>query len=216
MIEMEAIHGIGAHLYSFILRKSPEGERMRKEMADEICAFISSGKILDVGTGPGYLPLLLAKQAHDLEVTGIDLSPAMIEIARNQKETIALAGRVQFHTANAVSLPFDNNYFDMVISTLSMHHWSKPIECFGELWRVMKEGSYAWIYDIRRDTTKETNKKIRQRLGLIPSFIILRIVRLHSSITWEYAQQLISSPELAFSQRDIEDKGYLLKIILKK
>jgi len=55
---------------------------------------ISSGRILDVRTGPGYLPLEIAKRSQNLEIIGIDISFAMVKIARGNAENMGLSESV--------------------------------------------------------------------------------------------------------------------------
>lgn len=69
-------------------------------------------KILDVGTGSGYFAFLLAPLGH--EVTGIDLTPEMIEAA---EETASILGiKARFEVMGAQHLSYDDNTFDVVIS----------------------------------------------------------------------------------------------------
>jgi len=182
----------------------------------EVSLRISFGRILDVGTGPGYLPLEIAKRSHDLEVIGIDISPDMVKIARRNAEILGLSRRVKFQIGSAASLPFGDRYFDFVVSTLSLHHWFRPVECIGEIHRVLKENGEAWIYDARRDTSKEVNAQIRRKYGWFLSFIFLNIVRAHSSLTLGEVEEILSSPKIGFSKKSIEDKGVILKLQLSK
>ena len=78
LLRIEGIPTPGAKVYSLIARKIPLLQELYKEVAEEVSSRISSGKILGVETGPGYLPLEIAKRAQNLEIIGIDISPAMV------------------------------------------------------------------------------------------------------------------------------------------
>lgn len=52
-------------------------------------------------------------------------------------------------------MPFGDAEFDFVVSSGSLHHWSKPIEVFDEVYRVLKFDQPALVYDLRRDAPKE-------------------------------------------------------------
>jgi len=216
LIKIEGIPSFGAKIYSLIGRKMPFLKDLYNEVAEEITARISSGKILDVGTGPGYLPLEIAKRAANLEIVGIDISPVMVKIAKRNAKDRGFSERVKFQIGNAANLPFDDGYFDFVISTLSFHHWLKPIECLNEIYRVLKENGEAWIYDVRRDTPKEVNAKLRDKYGWFLSFLFLNIVRAHSSVRRRDAEEILSSSEIVFSKKTVEDKGVILKLRLLK
>jgi SAM-dependent methyltransferase len=107
-------------------------------------------RVLEVGCGPGHLSIALARR-HGLDVTGIDLDPAMIERARaNSSRAIdEEAGRPSFTAADVASLPFADDSFDLVVSTFSMHHWADPTAGLAELGRVLRPGARALIWDFR-------------------------------------------------------------------
>lgn len=214
ILKIEGIPNPGAKIYSFIARKSPFFRDLYQEVAEEVCTKISSGRILDVGTGPGYLPLKIARKSQSVEIIGLDISPAMVKIARQNAVKIGVLERVKFQTGDAANLPFENQYFDLVLSTLSLHHWSSPADCLKEIHRVLKETGEAWIYDIRRDTTRKAENELKNRYGRILSFFFLNVVRAHSSVTQKAVEELLSYPEIRFSKKQIEDKGVLLKLRL--
>ena len=213
---IEAIPNFASGFYALIARKAPFLRDIHEDVAQEVCAKISAGRILDVGTGPGYLPLAIAKRNPDVEVTGIDLSRGMIDIARKNAEAAGVSGRVKFETANASKLPFADGYFDFVVSTMSLHHWSDPAACFQEIYRVLKDNATACVYDLRRDTTEDVNAQVRRRYGRFLSFVLLTFVRSHSSMTLKQAEDILSSLRVHFSKRTVEGQGIVLKLELLK
>ncbi|MBI4489725.1 MAG: class I SAM-dependent methyltransferase [Deltaproteobacteria bacterium] len=116
-------------------------------LAREIVAELGSGRILDVGTGPGYLPMEIAKRAPSITVVGIDATRKMIQLAYRQAKEQSLAGRLFFLVGNAYTLMFEDHSFDMVISTGVLHAWKDPAAALGECYRVLKPGGAAWILD---------------------------------------------------------------------
>jgi len=214
VLKIEGIPGLGAKGYSLFARKSLLLRDFHKEVAGEVFSRISSGRILDVGTGPGYLPLEIAKRSQNLEIIGIDISFTMVTIARRNAENMGLSERVKFDIGSAAILPFEDEYFDFVVSTASLHHWLKPMECIKEIYRVLKENGEAWIYDLRRDTTKEVEVQLRMKYGWFLSFL-LNIIRVHSSVTLKEVNDILSS-EIRFSRKSVEDKGVILKLRLLK
>ena len=61
---------------------SPAIRGFHKKIALEITATLKSGKVLDIGTGPGHLLLEIARQNPDLDLVGCDLSQKMLKIAK--------------------------------------------------------------------------------------------------------------------------------------
>jgi ubiquinone/menaquinone biosynthesis C-methylase UbiE len=215
-MKIEGIPNFAAKFYSLIAKKSPCIRDIHTTIAQEVCSEISSGAILDVGTGPGYLPLEIAKRNINLEIIGIDLSSGMVKIATANAEKSGVSDRVKFQVANAASLPFKEGRFDLVISSLSLHHWRNPPAYIKEIHRVLKPHGRAFIYDIRRDTSKEINAKIHRQYGWFLSFLFLKIVRAHSSITLKEAQGILSSLEVNYVQKSVEEQGVILKLQLLK
>ena len=117
--------------------------------ADVAAAAPPTGRVLDVGCGPGHLANRLARD-HNLEVTGLDLDPAMIERARaNAERAVSAERRPTFVVGGVAALPFPDASFDLVVSTLSMHHWADATAGQAEIGRVLRPGGRALIWDIR-------------------------------------------------------------------
>jgi SAM-dependent methyltransferase len=118
-------------------------------LARDVAAATPPGaRLLDVGCGPGRLTILLARS--DLHVTGVDLDPAMIERATANAARIPDAGhRPSFTVADVASVPLADDSQDVVVTTLSMHHWSDPRAGLAEIARVLRPGGKALVWDFR-------------------------------------------------------------------
>jgi len=120
-------------------------------IAADIAAVAPDGaRVLEVGCGPGHLSGQLARQ-HGLEVTGLDLDPAMIARARANTDRAGNRGgrRPSFLVSDVAALAFPDRSFDLVVTTLSMHHWSDPTAGLAEIGRVLRPGARALIWDFR-------------------------------------------------------------------
>lgn len=106
-------------------------------------------RVLEVGSGPGELALEIVRGLPTAEVVGVDLADSMIERAVERAGGEAYGDRVRFVLADATVLPLADRSFDVVVSTLSLHHWADPARVFGELGRVLRPGGVALIYDLR-------------------------------------------------------------------
>jgi ubiquinone/menaquinone biosynthesis C-methylase UbiE len=129
----------------------------RRVVADVAGAGLPPGAtVLDVGTGPGALPLQIAARFPHLSVSGVDLSPEMIARATATADTRATPGAspVSFQIADVAQLPFDDQSVDLVVSTISMHHWTDLAAGLREVVRVLRPGGRAWLYDLRPTTRR--------------------------------------------------------------
>jgi ubiquinone/menaquinone biosynthesis C-methylase UbiE len=125
-----------------------------------------SGTIVDIGTGPGRLPLEIAKQVDDVELIGIDISADMVKIARRNAEKEGLSNRVRFRVGSAYDTGLEDGSANMVVSTAMIHHLRDPNIAFSEIFRILKSGGEAWLYDGRRDATKAEIQETVCRLGM--------------------------------------------------
>lgn len=114
-----------------------------------ISSGISGGDILDIGPGPGYVGLELARQLHHTSLTGCEISPAMIRIAEKNAAEYGIPAR--YVQGNCMKMPFADESFDTVISNGSLHEWESPICVFNEIYRVLRTGGRYCITDLRRD-----------------------------------------------------------------
>jgi SAM-dependent methyltransferase len=120
-------------------------------VATDVAAVAPEGaRVLEVGCGPGHLSIRLARR-HGLEVTGLDLDPAMIARARANADRPDNGDRRRpsFLVGDVASLAFPDQSFDLVISTMSMHHWADPTAGLAEIGRVLRPGARALIWDFR-------------------------------------------------------------------
>lgn len=118
--------------------------------ADAAAVASPTTRVLELGCGPGHLSYRLARD-HGLDVTGLDLDPAMIERARanadgSNRET---EPGPAFVVGDVASLPFADGSFDLVVSTFSVHHWADPAPGLSEIARVLRPGGRAIIWDFR-------------------------------------------------------------------
>jgi SAM-dependent methyltransferase len=116
--------------------------------ADVAAAVPAGARVLEVGCGPGHLSLLLAGR-HGLDVTGLDLDPAMVTRARANAERSAGPRRPAFVVGDVASLAFPDGTFDLVVSTLSMHHWTQRSAGLTEIARVLRPDGRALVWDLR-------------------------------------------------------------------
>nr|WP_296067609.1 methyltransferase domain-containing protein [uncultured Actinoplanes sp.] len=100
------------------------------------------GRVLEVAIGTG---LNLTHYPPDVTLTGIDLSPAMLAVAR---ERAAGTGRhVDLHTGDAEHLPFGDSSFDTAVCALSLCTIPDPVAAITEMKRVLAPGGRLLLLD---------------------------------------------------------------------
>jgi ubiquinone/menaquinone biosynthesis C-methylase UbiE len=129
----------------------PQIRLLRQFVARRAIALMPAGRAADIGCGPGYLAIDLARAAPGLHITGVDLSDAMLTQAVETAARTGLAGRTDFRVGDAAATPFADGSLDLVISTLSLHHWNDPVSVLDEIARILRPGAAFLIFDLRRD-----------------------------------------------------------------
>jgi ubiquinone/menaquinone biosynthesis C-methylase UbiE len=115
-------------------------------------AGLISGHGLEVGPGPGIKGLEWLKNTKDTTLVGLEISENMIKIARENAKEYGFSNRVEYVHKNATKgFDMEDETFDVVFSTGSLHEWEKPINVFNEMYRVVKKGGKIFVSDLRRD-----------------------------------------------------------------
>ena len=122
-------------------------------VAREIVCFCPKGRILDIGCGPGYLAIQVARLSENTFIEGVDLSPEMVRLAENNATKYGIEKRVKFRVGNANELDCRDADYDMVVSTGVLHSLRDPVQFLNECFRVLKPGRQAWIYDPAKITS---------------------------------------------------------------
>lgn len=150
-------------------RRAELHSSMAQRWQKEIEKYLPEGKlkILDVGCGSGFFTILLAKMGY--EVTGIDLTPDMVQCARELAEEEKTECR--FQVMDAEKLDFSDESFDVVISRNLT--WTLPHaeDAYGEWLRVLKKRGCLLNFDANygaadaRDTSSLPENHAHNKLG---------------------------------------------------
>lgn len=138
---------------------------------------IDGGRILDVATQEGHFTQILMENLKTYsEIVGIDINEQAIETAR---DTIGQDG-VRFLVMNAEQLDFEDESFDTVSISASLHHLSNIQQVLEEMKRVLKTGGYFILAEMHRDGQREaelTSVYLHQWVAEVDS----ALGRLHNS-----------------------------------
>jgi len=209
----QGVEGYFAVKYAEFAKNTKELRKEYRRLADKSASVIQEGKLLEIGPGPGYISIEIAKLLPKMEVIGLDISDTMIEIAKMNADEYGLSERIEFRKGDASKMPFEDSSFDFVTSSGSLHHWKNPAQVFNEIYRVLKPGCRALISDLRKDTPKE---KIKEWANIIDSKI-MRWGLKHSfgeSYTAQQIEKIINDSQ--FTKFEIKEEEINLEIWLKR
>jgi len=216
-IKIERIPGVLASAYEKATRMAIES--YYRQVAVEITTHLKRGIILDLGTGPGYLPIEIAKKSSEIQITGVDLSRKLILMARSNASATGLADRLNFQLGNAGRLDFDDSTFDMVISTGMLHSLKDPVKVLQEIYRVLKAGGEAWVFDPAKVASQVDRQKWKASLNLQERFFLwlFQLFGLHKPIrTFTREQAIALIEQTHFKDYRIDAHENEIRIKLKK
>ncbi len=90
---------------------------------------LTRGRVLDIGTGPGWIPVELALRHPQWEIWAVDPSEDMLTHAEEAARRAGVSSRMHFIKGEAGALPFERGMFDLVYSHFVLHHLPRPKRC---------------------------------------------------------------------------------------
>lgn len=126
----------------------PTRPRMQAQDREELLPLIRAaldggcdGRVLDVATGTGRVPLLLLDSVWFTgRIAGIDVSTGMLERARANLSSSSGAQRVELVEGRAEHLPWAGGEFDVVTCIEAFHNFGRPRAALAEMCRVLRPG----------------------------------------------------------------------------
>lgn len=126
-------------LYDALVDGPMSATRMRQAVVAQM-GDLSGQSVLDVGCGTGTLAMMVQQANPTARVAGLDGDPQILEIARLKARRMRLD--IEFSEAMSDAMPYPNESFDLVLTTLMLHHLSREGKqgTVAEMYRVLRPG----------------------------------------------------------------------------
>lgn len=122
-----------------------------RRFAVKRCNLKSGDKALDVACGTGKITLLLAKRVENKgRVVGVDISPKMISVGKDELRRKPEIKNVKFSIHSATNLPFKANLFDAAITGFGIRNIAEPDRAISEMARVVEKGGKVVVLELVR------------------------------------------------------------------
>ena len=118
--------------------------------------------IMDVGSGRGYILSKIVEMKPQVNALGIDPSPFMVKLADKHARKLGLSKSLKFELGSSRDIP-GYQTFDVIISTLSFHHWKNKDEAIAFLMKRLNPGGSLLVYEIT-DNGSINRKFVRSHL----------------------------------------------------
>ncbi|MDJ0852196.1 MAG: class I SAM-dependent methyltransferase [Myxococcota bacterium] len=123
----------------------------------------ASGRMLDLGTGPGDIPVLVCEWLPAAHVVAVDLAESMLSLARERVRARGLESRIELQLADAKRLPWRDGAFDAVFSNTILHHIPDPAPFLAEAARVLRPGGALLVRDLLRPASVDALDELVER-----------------------------------------------------
>jgi ubiquinone/menaquinone biosynthesis C-methylase UbiE len=120
--------------------------------------------VLEIGFGNGRLLPSFVQRAERLNYVGVDISPTMLEEARQFNAPLIAAGRADFRLADAEALPAPEASFDRAFAINVIYFWPDPRRQLAEIRRVLKPDGFSVIAATSPETAAQV-PVMRQEYG---------------------------------------------------
>ena len=134
-----------AALQQFVSRRREE-VGLYAEIVEQL-PNIGRGRILDVGTGSGLQLKVIHELNPNIDLYGLDISAEAIRVAERNLEGMGVDLRV----GNIECSPYEDHFFDIVTCNASMSYWKQPRACFDEIFRILKPGGSAVLFEPQKE-----------------------------------------------------------------
>jgi ubiquinone/menaquinone biosynthesis C-methylase UbiE len=209
-IQME---GPLARWYASITR----GRRDYPITARHLAARLQPGaSVLEVAPGPGYLALELARLGQ-FRLTGLDISRSFVRIATDNARRAGLD--VDFRQGDVASMPFADNSFDLIVCQAAFKNFAQPVAALDEMFRVLRPGGTASIFDLRKDAPPEAiDREVASMHLPAPSALLTRWIFRFGLLRAAYSRESLDRVVAAsrFRSGDITPDGIGFELHLTK
>ncbi|MDD5454943.1 MAG: methyltransferase domain-containing protein [Candidatus Ratteibacteria bacterium] len=133
-------------------------------------------KVLDIGCGTGLLTLKFLQKAA-CSVTAIDNSKDMLMLFKDKIKKLHLKDKITYKFEDAASIRFAKNSFDIVASTVTLHHLKNKYPTIKKIREILKPGGRFILGDIDMDTTGKLTdtKRLLRILGYLKDELVLAL-----------------------------------------
>lgn len=110
---------------------------------------VSGKRVLDIGTGPGSIPIYLKRFFSNVSFTGLDISIGMLKKAKENRKILEVD--IDLLAGDGKVLPFRSESLDVITTLFALHHMDRPEHLLKEIDRVLKPDGVFLSIDFRRD-----------------------------------------------------------------
>ena len=141
---------------------SQENEAFVERLLELVCTDESIA-VLDLGTGPGHIPLELLRLRPRWRITAVEMSEPMLDLAREAEKQQGLEGCIGWAEVDATETPFKPRFFHVIFSNSLLHHIHAPDALWTEVKRLAGPGGHLFFRDLARPLNESAARQLVQQ-----------------------------------------------------
>lgn len=150
---------VKARTKGYFANTAADWDKMREDFFDQIVAEsmvktsgVEPGSVIvDVGCGTGFLTQQVALETQgNAKIVGVDLSASMLEKAKENLMKLATSETVELRVSDAEDLPVEDEFADVVVGNMVLHHCPRPRRAIAEMNRILKKGGRVVVADLEK------------------------------------------------------------------
>ncbi|WP_146522479.1 class I SAM-dependent methyltransferase [Stieleria varia] len=152
-------------------------------------------RVLDLGTGPAHIPILICEKDPEVEIMAVDSSIEMLEVAKIEIELSGMIGRIQLEHGDAKNLSgFEQAAVDTVISNTLLHHLAEPGIAIAQAVKLLRPGGRLFLRDLFRPESDDEVERLVTLYADGESEQARQLFRqsLHAALTLSEIQSLVN------------------------
>jgi ubiquinone/menaquinone biosynthesis C-methylase UbiE len=196
------------------IQKLPQFKMIRNIIISHVISPKIGGSIaqgaslLDLGCGTGHLLIdfnnaITSGKLPSLKLHGIDIGTESVRVCQ-ERLSLANITDVELREGDGAEMPYQDESMDIVVTSLSLHHWSEPVRVLNEIHRILRLGGLLILFDMRRDCKKfwhwllgfatrvivpKALRNVREPLGsLLSSYTTDELRNILSKTRWSEAE----------------------------
>jgi ubiquinone/menaquinone biosynthesis C-methylase UbiE len=134
---------------------------VNRRFVDDLLTGPVGPRVIDLGCGPGAIPIELCRRAAEIQMIAVDAEVEMLEIAKREIDAAGLLDRISLQHADAGDMRvFEEGMADTVISNSLLHHLDDPPLGLATAVRLIRPGGRIFIRDLARPETAQEVERL--------------------------------------------------------
>ena len=126
----------------------------------ELAGDRQAARAIDLGTGPGDIPIRVAKKRPGWRIEAVDGSREMLQIAQHALDSAGVKDRVTPHLGDVKATKLTEHAYEVIFSNTVLHHLHDPLGLWRETARLAAPGAVVFVRDLMRPSSEVTARRV--------------------------------------------------------